>query len=163
MINIQAQVNRFAAPLFTLASGNATLVRNGDTYTLDFGTVQRSAPLPQVELTLANAVAAPADSLAGSYMLTGSSFQFGTFAAFSNLAAGQSISQLLVALKTDANGLFTGSISLGSFSENSGGFSGALNNQIINLQGQVIPEPAIWGLLGVALLQFAARRSRRKF
>ncbi|MBI4581546.1 MAG: choice-of-anchor D domain-containing protein, partial [Planctomycetes bacterium] len=163
-VSVVAQVNSFAEALFSKVSGDGSFLMNGPTdYALDFGTVLQGTPSPAAGLSLLNDVLAPADDLAGSYVLAAPGFLLSGFGAFSGLAAGSSILGLDISLDTSTLGSMTGTVTLMPRSENLSGFSGPQPDVVIHLSGNVVPEPS-----GIALcllftgVFFGRRRIRRR-
>ncbi|MCX6880044.1 MAG: choice-of-anchor D domain-containing protein, partial [Verrucomicrobia bacterium] len=137
------QVNHYAAALITQDSGAATLTGGGNAYTVYFGRLTLGEAPPVITLRLTNSAAAPADTLAGSFATAAPDFTLSGFGNFSNVAAGQSRTNLTVALQTDSLGTFSQTITLNGLSQNTGGYSGALGPVIITLIGEVAAVPAL--------------------
>jgi hypothetical protein len=143
LITASGQVNHYAAPVFTKDNGAATLGGSGTAYTVDFGRRTIGETAPSVTLRLTNSAAAPSDTLAGSFATAAPDFTLSGFGSFSNVAAGQSQTNLVVSLQTDTLGVFSQTITLNSLSENSGGFSGSLDPITITLIGEVAVVPQL--------------------
>jgi hypothetical protein len=143
LITATGQVNHYAAPVFTKDSGAATLGGSGTAYTVDFGRRTIGEAAPSVTLRLTNSAVAPSDTLAGSFVTAAPDFTLSGFGNFSNVAAGQSQTNLVVSLQTDTLGAFSQTITLNSLSENSGGFSGPLDPITITLTGEVAVVPQL--------------------
>lgn len=163
-LNVSGQVNNYAAPRFLLASGPGTFTQDSvSTWTLDFGTVNNSSTdgAPVVALSLTNDVSGPSDTLAGTFLQVGDSFQFSNLNAFSGLEAGQILTNYEVTLDNTENGSFSGTITLSGSSQNSGGYDGGLGDFVINITGTVVPEPSAAAmLLLVAAAGSGLRRNR---
>ncbi|MCX6874733.1 MAG: hypothetical protein NTW21_13135, partial [Verrucomicrobia bacterium] len=71
---------------------------------------------------------------------------------FSNVAAGQSRTNLTVALQTDSLGTFSQTITLNGLSQNTGGFNGSLGPVTITLIGEVAGEGAVAPTLKIQLV-----------
>lgn len=164
-IAITGQVNNYAKPRFVQFSGQGTLTQtDANTFTLDFGTVNNSSVegAPLMTLRLLNDVSGPSDTLAGSFLKTGSSFTTSHFDAFDGVGSGQSLDGLTVSLDNSQNGSFSGSITLSGASQNTGGYNGGLGNYVLNLTGTVVPEPSGAALLLLPLLAGAGMIRRRR-
>ncbi|MEO8351288.1 MAG: choice-of-anchor D domain-containing protein, partial [Chthoniobacteraceae bacterium] len=157
---VSAQVNNFAQPIYLFDSGAATLTGSGNAFTLDFGTVQLGAAMPQAQLSLNNGAAGPADSLAGTFLANAPAFTLAGFVPFSGVAAGQSLAPLSIGLGTGQIGSFDESIALNPRSQNASGFDGALAPVTLTLRGQVVPEPSSLAFLVLAAPLLALRRRR---
>jgi hypothetical protein len=166
-IQISAQVNNFAAPELNKTSGQGALIEHSETsYSVDFGTVPAGSHDPQATLEFLNEALAPADDLAGNWMVTADPvFTFSGFDPFSDLDAGEALANLKINLDTSTVGTFSGRILLNPRSENASGFSGTLPQVAIHITGNVtIPEPAgcTLALVGLVTLSFRHRVSRRQ-
>jgi hypothetical protein len=167
-VALAAQVNDFANPTFTFLSGDGTFSGGGDSFLLDFGTIQPgSAVSLSATLSLLNDVLAPADSLSGIFDLSNADlFVLSGFDDFSVLVPGASIDDLIVSLDTTllGAGLFTGNVILDPTGFNESGFSGALDPVTLAFRAQVVPVPAAVWLFGsgfIALFGIARRRRPR--
>ncbi|WP_425398339.1 beta strand repeat-containing protein [Aeoliella sp.] len=137
-IAVTATVNNFANAVLSQSSGDGVLTEpTADAYVLDLGGVRNGQGDLSAELELTNLIAAPADDLAGSWMLGSSGFGLSGFEAFSNLAAGDSIDGLTVTLGDTTPGVFSHTITLSSRSTNASGFDGALAPITVELSGVV--------------------------
>ncbi len=143
VITAIGQVNRYAAPVFTKDSGAATFTGGENSYTVSFGRRTLGETAPSVTLRLTNNAAAPADTLAGSFATAAPDFTFSGFANFTNVGAGQSHTNLLISLQTDALGSFSQTVTLNGLSQNTSGFSGALGPITITLTGEVAVAPQL--------------------
>ena len=160
-INISGQVNNFASAHFLLNSGPGTLTGGGISYSLNFGTMNLNAPFRTLTLGLENNAAAPADSLAGSFVLTAGNYLMSNFTAFSGVLAGGSIGSLDVGFNPDQLGTFNGTITLNPRSQNAGGFDGAQTPVIVGVTGSVVvPEPHVASLLALGGMLAGLRRRR---
>ncbi len=143
VITATGQVYNYAAPAFSLVSGPATITGSGSAYTVDFGRRTIGEVVPAVVLRLTNSAAAPADTLAGSFATAAPAFTLTGFDSFTGIAAGQSQGGMSMVLKTDALGTFSQTITLNGLSQNSGGFSGALDPIVITLKAEVAVAPTL--------------------
>jgi hypothetical protein len=167
-VALTAQVNNFADPTFTFLSGDGTFSGSGDSFLLDFGTIQPGSDVSlSATLSLLNDVLAPADSLSGIFDLSNADiFVLSGFDDFSALLPGASIDDLIVSLDTTllGVGLFTGNVILDPTGFNESGFSGALDPVTLAFRAQVVPVPAAVWLFGsgfIALFGIARRRRPR--
>ena len=143
VLTATGQVNHYAAALVTQDSGVATLTGGGNAYTVNFGRRTLGEAPPVVTLRLTNSAAAPADTLAGSFATAAPDFTLSGFGSFSNLAAGQSRTNLTVALQTDSLGTFSQTITLNGLGQNASGYSDGLGPVTIILTGEVVGEGAL--------------------
>ena len=162
IVQVSGQVNNFAVADLAKLAGDGTFSMTGASqFTLDLGTVIQGQPNLEAELGVINDVLAPADDLAGSFMLNAPDFTLTGFDSFTGLGAGNTRGGLMVGLDTDTVGSFTGQITLNPRSINPRPFTMDLGPITILLRGDVqpIPEPATLTLL-LALLAFPAARRR---
>jgi hypothetical protein len=137
-VNVQAQVNNFAAANIVKLAGNGALVMNGaNDFTLNLGSSALGLPALSAELGVANTAAAPADDLAGSFTTAAPSFSLSGFGPFSGVAAGSTQSGLLVGLNSSTAGSYSGQITLQPQSTNAQPFSANLPLVTIHLVGEV--------------------------
>jgi hypothetical protein len=137
-VNVSAMVNNFAVAQIVKLAGAGTLTPTGpNQYTFDLGaTVQGQGSLSG-NLGVKNNVAAPADSLAGSFTLAAPGYSLSGFDSFSNLSAGDIEDGLMVTLPSTTAGTIAGQITLSPQSTNPRPFSMNLPNVTINLTGRV--------------------------
>ena len=163
-IDLIAQVNNYANPVFDKLSGDGSFSQLGATFTLDFGTLLLNSGLESAALQVLNNVAAPADWLNGSFDLTGVSvFDLSGFSSFSNIAAGSAFAGLSVGFNPTQLGDFSDTVTLHPTSGNTSGYDGALSDIHLVLQGHVtgqvsVPEPSalllvVVGLMGIRLMR----------
>lgn len=159
-----AQVNNYAAPAYSLASGGANLsLLSPTTAVLDFGQVVAGNGFVSVQLHLGNAAAAPADSLKGSFAVSNPSAAFFITGAsdFTNLAAG-AYQSFQVGLNINQLGSFSELLTLDGTSQNGSGYAGSLGEFQLQIQGTVaIPEPAqTTALIGLTFLMLMIARQK---
>jgi hypothetical protein len=138
LVNVQAQVNNYAVAELLKLSGGGTLTMTGaNQFTLDLGaTVEGQAAL-LTELGVKNDVAAPADSLAGSFGTVTPGFLLTGFAPFSGLAAGTTHGGLNVQLLSTYAGTYMSQFTISPKSTNPTPFTLNLPTITINLTGRV--------------------------
>ncbi|MBN1380772.1 MAG: choice-of-anchor D domain-containing protein [Deltaproteobacteria bacterium] len=165
-IDIMAQVNNYADPVFQKNSGDGVLTVAGLTFTLDFGTIVFDHSV-EAYLSLLNDVAGPADLLKGTF--TDNTAEFGAtgFDAFTDIEAGESLYDLFVSLDALTLGSFEESIVLHAIGYNAGGYEGAFDDITLILKGRVIesggptvPEPMTGLLLLIGLTGIGIIRKR---
>lgn len=163
-VALTAQVNNFANGKFELAGG---LTGSGITFALDFGTLVRGTGTANATLRLLNDVSGPADTLAGSFDLSGlGAFGANGFNPFTGITAGATLNSLTVSFdsSTLATGDYFATVLFNGLSQNASGFSGALAPIALKLQGHieasVVPVPAAVWMLGSGLFGLCAMRRR---
>ena len=133
-----------AVPQLYVLGNGATLTQNGNTWTLDFGTIGANG-VPAVQLNLSNAaLAGLGDILAGSFgTASGSGFTFTGGASFSRLLAGSSLSDVLsVRPVTTSLGEQSSSIVLDPTQSNSSGYAASLPAVTLVVTDDVVPATA---------------------
>ena len=136
-VNVLATVNNFAVADVVKTSGVGTLTPTGaNEFTLNLGSTFEGRGSLTAQLGVVNDVAAPADSLAGSFTLAAPAFDLSGFTTFSNLAAGATQGGLMVTLGSTTTGSFAGQITLAPQSTNPRPFSMDLPTVTINLHGR---------------------------
>ena len=130
----------------TLAATGATL--SGSTaagYILNLGAVQQGGAAVTATLDTVNSAAGPVDALSGSYAVASApGFSDSGFTAFSGDGAGQADAGGAVTLQTGQAGTFSQTIVLHATGSNASGYSGALADQTVTVEGTVTPPgPAI--------------------
>ena len=137
-VNVSAQVNNFALPKPVKAGGDGAFVMTGlNDFTLNFGTVVEGTGVFTAELGVLNDVAAPADSLAGTFAVDALGFSTIGFDSFADLAAGSTHGELFVGLDTATPGTLSGVITLMPRSTNPNPFSLDLPAMTLHLTGFV--------------------------
>jgi hypothetical protein len=138
IVNIQAQVNNYAVADVVKLSGSGSLTMTGpDEFTLDLGSIVEGQDPLSATLGVMNDAAAPADSLAGSFMLSAADFSLSGFSPFTNVAAGATQGGLVVSLDDSSVGDFVGEIRLQPQSTNPRPFSQNLDEITIQIIGEV--------------------------
>jgi hypothetical protein len=137
-LDLTMTVNSFAVATIEKTGGAGTLVANGNTRTLDFGTIQLgSAPLA-ADLDVRNIAAGPADLLSGSFTQSSSGvFANSGFVTFSGLGAGMAGAASDITFTPDAAGAFSETIDLQPTGSNASGFSEALPAETLVATGMV--------------------------
>jgi hypothetical protein len=159
-VNVSAQVNNFASPLFLKLSGSGALTQTGsNSFTLNLGVANVGSAQLQAALGLENSAAGPADTLAGSFGINAPDFTLSGFNSFSGIVAGQTLSGFDVSLPTAQRGAFSDLVTLTPLSQNTSGYDGGLGVVELTLEGQVIPEPSEYLLLlSAGIVIFFVRR-----
>ena len=174
-VGLTAQVNNYANPVFDFVTGDGSFSGGGETYLLDFGTIDlNSTALVSASLAVGNDIPAPGDFLDGLFDLSMADV-FGTtgFDNFFDLNPGDFNFGLGVSLDVASLGIgdYMGSLILNPFGHNESGFRGALPAITLALranvtdQGVALSEPdALWlnafGMLAMLLI-LRLNRSRR--
>jgi hypothetical protein len=166
-VALHGQVNNFAEASLT-KTGGGTLIRTGNTYTLDFGTLARGGGQQVASLAVLNSAVGPADLLSGAFDLAGagSAFTLAGFGSFADLVAGASFDGLAVMLDDDDAGAFLATVVLHASGSNASGFAGRLDDVTLVIRGDVavaaIPEPETYALMIGGLLVVASVARRRR-
>jgi PEP-CTERM motif len=166
-LDLQAQVNNYAALAFVKQGGKATLTGGGSAYTLDFGTVAGGTS-PEATLAFLN------NNPLSQQLFTDLLSSTGTVTSGSGFAiVGASVSDLPggdtstppfdVTFDANAPGAFDEVLTFDVGSSNSSGYDQVLGDVTLTLEGDVVPEPGSIALLGsgLGMLGFAFRRARR--
>jgi hypothetical protein len=164
-IDIMAQVNNYANPVFRKDSGGGALSVDGLTFTLDFGSILLNSDISTI-LSVVNDVTGPADLIGGSFTDYTSGFSATGFDLFDAIAAGDAFEGLTVSWFADTLGGFSESIVLNAYGYNASGYSAAFDDITLILKGRVIddtpsvPEPLTPLLLVIGLAGIGALRKR---
>ncbi|MCK9687941.1 beta strand repeat-containing protein [Scleromatobacter humisilvae] len=170
VIALKGTVDNYAKVALEQAGGPVTLTQAGNVYTLDFGTLAQGSAGLDDTLAVLNSATGLADLLSGSFTPSGSApgFDLSGFGAFSGLGAGEAKGGLTVDFDTGTVGSFEDTITLHATGSNASGYSAALDDVTLVLEGQVtgptttpVPEPGMTALLlaGLGVL-FGLRRRR---
>ncbi|MCW8889800.1 MAG: choice-of-anchor D domain-containing protein, partial [Sedimenticola sp.] len=165
-LQLEAQVNEYANPVFDHLAGDGLFSGSGTSYLIDFGSLLTGVTVDATFAVL-NDVVGIADLLDGTFDTSGQgSFGASSFNDFFNLMAGVSTSDMMVSLDTTgfSLGLVQGSITLNALGHNASGYSGAFAPITLTMRARVVdgsvPEPGslILILLGIfALLYFRSQ------
>ena len=169
-VALNAQVNNYALSTFVFGSGAGSLSENGNIYTLDLGSVLQNATPLSTTLFASNAAIGPADLLDGLFQFLDTPDFNEIFNPFSNLAAGADSAALLLSLNTANLGNFSDTIVLHGTGHNGSGYSGAIADITLLVEGNVISrgvnvsEPNSLALfaLGLLLIGSAGLRNSRR-
>ena len=160
-IDLTAQVNNFANPIFAFLNGTGSLTRSGDqTFVLDLGSLRKGGGPVATELSIINDMIGPVDLLDGAFRFDpGLDFTFAGFSSFTDLDGGDVFRGLLVSLDTNLLGTFEDILTLDSVGHNASGFRGELPDFTLIVRGRVVdgtsvPEPGtiflfVLGICGV--------------
>ena len=168
---VKAQVNRLANADFDLLAGLGLLTQNGNDYILDLGNLALSGNAYALALQLDNEVSGPADDLSGGFDLSAvDEFGLTGFGApVGPLGAGQATGSLGVAFLASTLGLHEDIVSFDGFSTNASDPNGIAQHRrliiranVIDPNGNPIPEPGSLGLLLIAAVGLAVARRQRQ-
>jgi hypothetical protein len=138
VVPVGATIDNYATAAIQQVSGPATLVRTGNTYTLDLGTVAAGPGSVAEALAVANTAGGPADWLSGLLSASGSSaFSDTGLGSFGTLGAGGT-TPLSIQLSTANAGVFTQTITLAATDSNAAGFNEVLAGQTLVVTGTVL-------------------------
>ena len=166
-VNLKVQVNNYAQASFAQTSGAGSLSHVGNTYMLNLGALTAGGSALSSMLSVLNSATGPADLLGGSFTIASAdpNFQLSGFGSFSGIGAGGSQGGLTVSFDGSTPGSFTETLVLHGIGSNASGYSGAIADTTLVLEGQIsaaVPEPGTYlmmfsGLL--AILQMVRRRT----
>jgi PEP-CTERM motif len=169
---VKAQVNNLANADFDLLVGLGLLTQNGTDYILDLGNLALSGTEYTLVVRLDNEVSGPADDLRGLFDLSAvDEFNLTGFgAAVGPLGAGQATGNLGVGFLAAVLGLHEDIVNFNGFSTNASDPNGIAQQRrliiranVIDPNGNAIPEPGTLALLLMAAVGAAvARRQRRR-
>jgi hypothetical protein len=167
-IDLKAQVNNYALSEFLLKNGAGSFTRSGSTFYLNYGSLHKGTGVFSTTLLAANGAAGPADLLDGQFaFLDTPDFGEWGFNPFTNLAAGGQTGPLTLSFDTSTLGTYSDTIVLHGIGHNQSGYTAAIGDITLVVQGSVIPggqtvpEPATWLLLLAGLGSLAMVRRRR--
>ena len=167
VLSLSAQVNEYANAELRKTAGQGSLSRVATDIVLDFGNLLQGSGVQTATLDVFNDVIGPADLLDGLFnFLDIDDFSFTGFTSFADLAAGDSLQDLMVSFDTSSLGSFSDTILLRTIGHNSSGYSAALNDITLSIRGNVfapgtIPEPKQLLLLCIGLVALLAAQRRR--
>lgn len=165
-VSLFAQINSYADPELVSIDGDGTFAGTDNNFVLDFGTVFLNSDVLSAELGLLNNVVAPADAVRGSFSFGSMSATYTGFDTFSDLAALDLLSGLMVDLDLIAIGSLEDIITVNLFGFNASGFDQALApiqlTVLANVIAAPVPLPAPLFLLAPATLIALRRRSIAK-
>jgi hypothetical protein len=166
-LNLSAQVNNYANPVFVKTAGAGSLSGSGDTFTLDLGDLFLGSGLTTTSLGVLNDVFGPADLVEGTFELSGvNDFALSGFGPFTGLGAGDLFAGLLASFAATSLGSFDDTIVLSALAYNASGYEQALNITLLlhaDVLQQAVPEPPVIVLLlaALAMLGYTLRRQTR--
>ena len=136
-IALSGTVLNFATAAFEELSGGGTLTQSGNNYTLDLGTFAHGGASATADLGVLNSAIGPADTLEGSFDLSGSGYGTAGFSAFSGITAGQSTDVGTVTFDPSSVGSFFETITLDPTGFNAAPFSGTLAPETLLVEAEV--------------------------
>ena len=140
-VTLAGTVNAYADPNLVKTGGVGTLTEaTPNSFVLDLGGVRRGGAALQMTFSVANAVAAPADTLAGTWTIGSGPFSLSGFGAVNGLAPGASSSALSVLLGTAAAGQFAHAVSFAPRSQNGSGYDGAMAPLSLLIKGAIFQD-----------------------
>jgi len=150
-IAVDGQVNQYAKPTYTQASGDGTLAGSGTSYTFNLGTFDHGSGTYTGLISLNNVLVDPQyqDLLNGTFTLTGQMDKF-ILSGLDNLTdIGIGLNHTL-SIGFDSgsqpDGTYIGHILFNPMSVN-GDTPEALSQIDMTVEFQVVPEPATWGMV----------------
>jgi hypothetical protein len=162
-INLVAQINNYANPVFQKYTGSGSLTVDGLQFTLNFGNIDLDSYIC-AGFRLLNDVTGPADLLQGAFIDNTPQFETSGFNSFTGITAGGYMDDLMVSWTASHLGSFSESIVLQALGYNPSGYSEAFSDITLVLKGNVIasgpsvPEPMtgmliLTGLAGIAVIR----------
>ncbi len=139
-VSVRATVDNYANAALAEVSGPGTLTHSSQTYTLNLGVITQGSGPVSVVLEALNSASGPADLLGGTFQVSGSSaFSNNGFNSFASLGAGEADTSPTVTLNTANAGTFSESVTLMPVGSNASGYSGALPDETLIIEGTVAP------------------------
>ena len=130
--------NVAAAAQIEELSGGGTFTRHGSVYTLDLGTID-TAPGP-INLGVLNTAVAPADTLGGSFSISGDpAFTNNGFGAFTGITSGSADTAPTVTLAPTVAGTYSETITLVPLDETGSG-NAPLSNETLTITANYQPQ-----------------------
>ena len=141
-VTVGLDVDNYADPVLTAAGD--TLTQNGNTYTLDLGSVDQDSAPGTVDVAVENAALGLADLLSGGYqVVSGSGFTNTDPGAFTGLGAGQSGGGFEIGLaSTSTPDTYKETIDLSTNGSNASGYSATFPEITLDVTAQVVATPA---------------------
>jgi hypothetical protein len=137
-VPLSVTVDAAANPVFKAASG--TLTHEGSAYTLDLGAFAMGDAQVSAGLSLVNDVAGPADSVSGTFALSGpAAFTLAGFGPVTALAAGASDAAPTIGFDPSAAGTFAETITFTPTESDGAGFTAALAPVTLTVTAEVMP------------------------
>jgi hypothetical protein len=140
-VTLKAIVDKYAVAGFKKTAGSGSLVKQGNIYRLNLGSIAKGGKALSTTISAFNAVVGVADKLAGTFTSkasTGLVFSLSGFVSFSGLGAGQSTAGMKITLSTAKTGTFTETITLASKGSNTSGYNGAVAPITLVVTGTVV-------------------------
>ncbi len=163
LVDLSAQVNEYANPVFSKLGGAGSFTVQGSLFTVDFGSIEQGSLALSSQLQMANDVVGPADFLRVEVNGSSANFSLSGFLTM-NLGAGETQS-LSVGLNPVTLGSFDDLITFSLFGYNASGYDQFIGEFDLSLKGVVLPPssvpvpPAVW-LFGSAVVGLGAMRRR---
>jgi hypothetical protein len=145
-VPVTITVDNYAQPAFDLENDGGTgaaITGSGADYVLNLGTIAQGSGDLTLGIGALNAASGPADLLSGSLSASGSgAIMASGLGGFADLAAGQTGPAGTVTVDTTATGSFSETLTLRSQGSNASGYSAALPDETLTVEGTVAPLAA---------------------